>query len=235
MSFTEEKKKRFLREIRSWKVSPKLFSRLSNVIDSKEVQIAYSKIEPLVKNIITRKEVQSAISEVATNIERSNRYSDEIVDIIMSKEVTPKQMSILGLMCYLTLSEGCFSEAIQLISSILIENHHDLYHTERMRFVRSYKELDKVSLFVKLQFVELHGFKFVTNAYNRKLRNCIAHLTYTVEDDGTILNNRTGTKIENLWDKILKLQNMMIMLAIVFVDFRIDLEEQTEPSFKQEP
>ena len=64
-----------------------------------------------------------------------------------------------------------------------------------------YEELDKVTLFIKLKFVEEHGFKFISDAFDRDLRNCIAHLRYTVKDDGSIIDKRTGKVMKDLRKK----------------------------------
>ena len=85
---------------------------------------------------------------------------------------------------------------VQSIAFISMANGHDIYDPQRMKFVKSYKDLDKVSLFVKLQFIEEHGFKYLTEIYNRKLRNCIAHLKFNLNDDGSITNKITGEKID---------------------------------------
>jgi hypothetical protein len=60
-----------------------------------------------------------------------------------------------------------------------------------MKFVEKYEELYDVSLFVKLQFIEKHGFEFIADAFDRKLRNSIAHLGFIVNDDGSIVDRKT--------------------------------------------
>lgn len=74
-----------------------------------------------------------------------------------------------------------------------------------MEFVTSYEQLDELDLFVKLQFIEKHGFKFLCDSVDRKLRNAIAHLDVVVNEDGSILNTKTGEKIKDLWQKIVRL------------------------------
>ena len=187
-------------------------------IGSKEIKALHSKIAPLVRNILPKKSLQPTIIEVLYNIKRGNDYLKEITNLFDSKNLTEKQRSFSLLFFYLTLSEGIFSECVQLITFILMENHHDIYDPFRMKFVKDYKGLDKVSLYLKLLFLEKHGFKFITDEFDRELRNCIAHLRFIVEDDGTVVNVATGEKYEQevLMAKNAVLDAMTLMMIHVF-------------------
>ena len=174
-------------------------------IDYQKVEYTHSKIASLLQGIKTKTRVQKTLDETIARLNRGQNYLDEITEIL-SEKLTPKQKSLLGLFLYLGESEGVFSELIQLITFILVENGHDIYDPIRMKFVKNYKGLDKVVLFIKLQFVEEHGFKFITSVFDRELRNCIAHLNFVIKDDGTI-EKVSGEKLtkEELWEKIGKL------------------------------
>lgn len=187
-------------------------------IGPKEIKVFHSKIGPLVKNVFPKKSLQPIIIGVLNSVRRGNDYMKEIMNLDASKNLTEKQRSLLLLFSYLALSEGIFSECVQLITFILIENHHDIYDPFRKEFVKDYKGLDKVSLYLKLQFIEKHGFKFVTDEFDRAFRNCIAHLRFIVEDDGTVVNVATGEKIEQevLMAKNAVLYAMTLMIIHVF-------------------
>ena len=186
-------------------------------LDYKEVEELYSKLTFLLKNIIRKKSVLATLQKVHINLERGIEYVLEILRLIItSKKFTPKQQSLLLLFCYLEISEGVFSELIQLISFILIQNGHDIYDPQRMKFVKSYKELDRVPSFVKSQFIEEHELKFVPDVFDRELRNCIAHLEYIVKDDGAIIDKRTGRKIEDLEGKIRDFSVMILIMLNIY-------------------
>lgn len=186
-------------------------------VDSKKVEDVYSKIAPLLRNIMTKR-VLTTLLETTDDLKRGVEYYEEIRRLINSERLTPKQKSLLELFCYLELSEGLFSEVIQSIAFVLIENDHDIYDPQRMKFVKSYKELDEVSLFVKLQFIKEHGLKFVADTFDRELRNSIAHLRYFVEDDGTIIDKRIGRKIEGVEKKMDYLSVMSVIILNVFTE-----------------
>jgi len=99
------------------------------------------------------------------------------------------------------LSEGILAEVVQPLTFIFIENDHDIYDQQRMEFVESYEGLDRVTLHVKLQFIEKHGLKFIADAVDRKLRNCIAYLGFIVNEDGSILDTKTGKLTKDLKKK----------------------------------
>ena len=187
-------------------------------IDYQKVEYTHSKIASLLQGIKTKTRVQKTLDEAIARLNRGQNYLDEITEIL-SEKLTPKQKSLLVLFLYLGESEGVFSELIQLITFILVENGHDIYDPIRMKFVKSYNGLDKVVLFIKLQFVEEHGFKFITNVFDRELRNCIAHLKFVIKDDGAI-EKVSGEKLtkEKLLENFGKLVGMCMVTMSIFTE-----------------
>lgn len=188
-----------------------------NGLDSKRVEDVYSVVLPLLENIMAEERTSTLFREVVVSLRQSSDYLQEILDLLKAGKATPKQTSLIGLFSYLAVSEGAFSELIQALSFILVENGHDIYNPEKMKFVKEYKELGKVSLFIRLQFIEEHGLKYVADTYDRKLRNRIAHLRFTVEDNGAIIDKTTGEKIEleTLMDKTVILSAMIQITAAI--------------------
>ena len=235
MNSLSKRKDRLLRKLRSEKVSSEFLTMVPESYDSKEFQVAYSKIMPLVVGV--RSEARETMTEITANIVQGYRYCIEILEILDDTKLTQRQKSLMEQLLYMMTSEGLFSQAIQLISYLLVENHHDLYDPGRMKSVKSYGELIKLSLFVKMQFVEKHGFKFLTDVYDRNLRNCIAHNKYSVREDETIFNNETNAKIEDLQSKGRKLVEMVNTLGDVFnvilVELRVHLKESARMLFLQ--
>jgi len=156
---------------------------------------------------VENKETLLALREVLGNIKRNLDYMLEIWELSTSQEtkLTPRQKSLIELFHYLVVAEGGFSEIVQAITFILMQNGHDVYNPERMRFVKSYSELYEVPLFIKLQFIKEHELDFVADAVDRKLRNSIAHLRFEVNEDGSIVDTRTGRKIKDISEKINRL------------------------------
>jgi len=178
-------------------------------VDFKKVEELNSIIAPLLSNLT--KVNLKIVNEKFADITRKLDYWMDIVGVSASKEanLTPKQKSLLELFSYLVLVEGIFSEIIQVIAFILVENHHDIYDVENREFVRNYEGLNNPSLFEKMQFVEMHGFKFISDACDRDLRNSIAHLRIIVNDDGSMVEitrkGKTGKAIKDIGSKTLYL------------------------------
>lgn len=188
--------------------------------------VDFSKVPDLDQKIFALRHVsQEALDEVIIpsyrNVLKNSKYWMEIWSLSndAKKVLTPKQKSLLGLLAYLSLAEGLVSENVQIVAFLLMENGHDLYDPRDMKFVDSYKKLGKIDLFVKLQFLERHGFTFITQALDRNLRSCIAHLEYTVDDDGTIVNEKSGEKIIDIEQKmhLLSCSNTMVTLALDYL------------------
>ena len=198
--------------------------------DPKKAEFACSQISPLIRKILVEKKLFSMIEELTDDLKRSLEYSIEVTSI----SGTPKQKSLLRLFGYLEMSEGVFSELVQSLAFFLMQNGHDIYDPQRMKFIKEYKELDKIPLFVKLQFIEEHELKFVSDAFDRELRNCIAHLDYIVKDDGDIINKRTGRKIEDLDGKILNLNAMIQIMLTIYNEIIIKLTEEVDVAKMQE-
>lgn len=199
-------------------------------VDLDKVKELHLKMAPLIRNIREKRRIVIKLNEAYKNLNGNLEYWKEIWSISSSK-VTPKQKSLLRLFMYLELSEGVFDEIVQMIAFILMENHHDLYDPNDMKFLKDYERLEKLSLYVKLQFLELHGFEFVSNAFDRDLRNCIAHLGFRVEEDGSIFIRKNGKKVEDLIQKtdylgVLCSQVIVIINKVLSEDPKIHFEKR---------
>lgn len=174
-------------------------------VDFKRVEELNSIIAPLLGNLA--KGNLKIVNEKFVDITRKLDYWWDIFRVSASSEanLAPKQKSLLELYSYLVLAEGIFSETIQIIAFILVENHHDIYDVEIRKFVRNYEGLNNLSLSQKMQFVEIHGFEFVSDACDRDLRNSIAHLRIIVNDDGSMVEitrkGKTGKAIKDMGRK----------------------------------
>lgn len=139
----------------------------------------------------------------------------DVLSIISKSKssLNPKEYSTLLLMSYLSLSEGHYSEFIQLVSYLLVKNHHDIYNPYTTEFVKKYGDLEKIPFFIKLKFVKNHGFKNLLKTFDKKLRNSIAHMTYEVDENGYVSYNKTKLSQEELR---IKLWNLFYVCKSVY-------------------
>ena len=185
-------------------------------LDSKKIEDLHSKIIAFLE-ALKRERMPKMVNESIKQM-LPVLYSLVEIEELTEVKIIPKKRLFVELFYYLGLSEGFLSQLVQSIALILMENGHDIYDPQRMKFVKRYRDLDKVSLFVKLQFLEEHGLKYLTETYNRKLRNCIAHLKLNLNDDGTITNKITGEKIEEeiLLEEIHKLEAIGLIILSTY-------------------
>lgn len=176
--------------------------RVLSGVDFKKVEELNSTIAPLLSNLT--QESLKIVEEKYASISRTVHYLRDVSRVVDSSKanLTPRQKSLLELYSYLVVAEGIFSETIQVIALILVKNHHDIYDKEKREFVRNYEGLNNLTLLEKMQFVEIHGFKFVSDACDRDLRNSIAHLRIIVNDDGSTVEitkrGKTGKAIKDM-------------------------------------
>jgi len=194
-------------------------------LDSKKVEGFHSKIVALLEKGPKKDRMGEMFEEFFDNMASVFHSLEEFMELTTARIIPKRTRLLVELFYYLGLSEGLLSQLVQSIALILMESGHDIYDPQRMKFVKNYRNLDKVSLFVKLQFIEAHGFKYLTKLYDRKLRNCVAHLRFNLNDDGTITNKITGEKIE---EKVLLQQigELTGMGMLIFLTYREALEVQ---------
>ena len=186
--------------------------------NEQELELLRSNIMPLVESAMAKKNPKQMNDFLDTfidsfdDIRRGVDYATEVMSI---EKVSEKQKSILLLYAYLSISEGIYCEAIQQLSFVLLENSHDIYDPRRMKFAKVCGDLDEIDMFVKLQFLEEHGFKSVVEAFDRKLRNAIAHQKIIVEDSGDIVDPVTQVKILDIKTMATKIKTLIGMSALL--------------------
>lgn len=198
-----------------------LKKKYSGLIDKEYEQLSKNFLS-LLDNIKKNKKGKS-ITDSAETIMKGLDASLEMVSIFDDCKLSPRKNSLLLLMNYLVMGEAIYSELIQLISYILLENHHDIYNPFDMKFVKTYDRLEKIPLFLKLSFVNNHGFTNTLTGFDRQLRNCIAHSKYEIQEDGTIEYCDIKLTQKDMISKISKLKDMIVKTFIAFASAYITI------------
>jgi len=194
-------------------------------VDFEKVKVLNSDLIALVEKGVKKKALE-AIQHALSDIDRSMNYWREIFYLNFTEEIKqrPREKSLLALFLYLLLVEGIFSRIIQVITFMLMENDHDIYNPRRLEFVKSYEQLEKVDLFVKLQFIKKHGFDLLADSVDANLRNNIAHLNLIVKADGNIFDKKTGKPITDLE---LKMDRLGCMCTVTLAALGYSLKSHT--------
>lgn len=111
------------------------------------------------------------------------------------------------LFLYLGMIESLGNSIVNILVMLLVANGRDFhiecrgYRMPRIRHVVSIKEdLEKERVFLgtKLSFLQENGLKVLTSIIDSELRNAIAHLNFTIKEDGFYVKvrKRKGGKEE---------------------------------------
>jgi hypothetical protein len=119
------------------------------------------------------------------------KMEDINIDVFI-KDLKPENQrarAILDMALYLWEYEGRFSFCINMLCFLLISNGHDLYHDYKKRYVKSFEDVESISIARKCQFLTHHGFEIFNEKKNkvlekfRQLRNDVAHYNLIIRGD----------------------------------------------------
>jgi hypothetical protein len=123
--------------------------------------------------------------------EEAQKTSDALKDmksVSAFHDLSPVPQAYAKLFAYLGLVEGLGVTLIDITSLLLIANGKDMHFRKGggILHVSRFKDLHKLNLLYKLEFLEAHRLGFISKIVNRNLRNNIAHLSFTVTEAGKI-------------------------------------------------
>lgn len=142
-----------------------------------------------------------------------------------SQSLSPRELTLIEVFSYLLLAEGIICTLLNFVSYLLVITGHDLYSLTKRKYVKEYlKEIEKVEMSTKIQFLNHHGFGVLTKEYDSTFRNDIAHHNYKVDKDGFLwvrgksvdltIKRRTLLKIshfvtESMMEMVKKVENLI--------------------------
>lgn len=135
--------------------------------------------------------------------------------------IEEKEFSLLFLIHYLFMVEGPFTLQVDTVAYSLVASGKKFYSNYLKRNVQHFQDLESTSLSKKLKFLQRNGLGIISDSYDRKLRNRIAHLSFKIDKEGTVhLKNETKpirSKEFNL--KYEKLRNIVNSIHMAIEDF----------------
>jgi len=199
-----------------------------------------NELEPLIDTIMRVKDNQSfsyqVFKENAIEFHRRNKRAWEIYRAVSELKRSPhqneKQESLKKLFAYLGRAESLGVTLIDMAVLLLIANGYDFHiESERMPRIRhafTFKDIERVSTTAKLNFLRDHNMRTLSKMVDTKLRNMIAHLSFTIDDQGTIINERG--RIIDIDSKLQASRNIMYqtLLALGSCGFLKFVERQVE-------
>jgi hypothetical protein len=131
------------------------------------------------------KQISDYIINGGRNLDMWNRSMSRLLE---TEAIEPSEKSMLLLTDLLYVVEGQFSAIVNLIvHNKIIKEHHDIWDEYQEKFVTSFKDIVRLRLHLKLEFLKRHGFDFLAETCPRGLRNAIAHQDFKIDEDGSIV------------------------------------------------
>jgi len=178
-----------------------------------EYQQLVLKLKPLVESIYPSSETKEFQESLKTLQVRFKRSGERMLILKEdSKADYDSQLNTLRkAFVFLALFETTVTNMLNCLVFLLIRNHHDFFVQLKRKYAETLKDLDEsYGLAEKLNFLNLHGFSFLTENINNPLRNKIAHMDFDIEGKGVII---VKNKKYDLKTEIVKLEAVMLLTA----------------------
>jgi len=125
-------------------------------------------------------------------IQRAQKFVESIAEMKMETR-RANQRSLIKMLGYLGLVESMGAAMVDFAIVILLVNDY-CFHIEsmigvpRIRHAISIEDFaeEQVSLGTRLAFLRQNKLDFLAKMIDKKLRNCVAHLDFKIEEDGRI-------------------------------------------------
>ena len=115
-----------------------------------------------------------------------------------SGRLSPKESTLIEVFLYLLVAEGSICNFLNFVSYLLVMTGHDLYSLTKRKYMKAnMKEIRKVEMSTKIQFLKHHGFGILTKEYDSTFRNDIAHHNYKVDEKGVIWIRGESVSLES--------------------------------------
>jgi len=149
----------------------------------------------------------------------ANEVPRIFIDLKTGRRRSPKHQSMGKMLSYLGLVESlgvAFADAILIM---LIANGRAVHTTRGLtKHVTKVKELEKIDLAYKLEFLEDEGLEIFKILINRDTRNHVAHLKFTIQGNGEIRKRDKEKSPIHIDEDIRNFWSGVDVLRVVFED-----------------
>ena len=177
MNEQSEGKKNEVRQVDDYKETEKLLKSMFHTIEiAKEFHYPEFVIfNEMCNSFKERWKEALNVSEILRGLKTEIRYP------------SLRYKSMSKMLAYLGLVESLGASLVDAVLILFISNGKDVHTRGPMtRHVTKVKELEKIDLSYKLNFLKNEGLELFNKLINRDVRNTIAHLNFTVQNDGEI-------------------------------------------------
>lgn len=173
-------------------------------VDESLVKQIYEKIKPILETTEKSNAFNIGIVEYTSQTRQTILKNFETWELLLftkikkQTDVTKRELAILFLIDYATIVEGVYTHIVDIICFALVCGGKTLPDTRRgnTKMVETLIEINELPLGNKLDFLKQHGLTIISDACRVRIRNSAAHLTYLVEEDGSISIPGISDKID---------------------------------------
>lgn len=224
-SLTKEKKLQYIKA--NW-------VKLATAVDRECLKMMSELIHPLLANTLTPQRIDEINKDFAPRLGKKivliGEYHQIMTRLVAKNpDLTRKEKIQLTLPSYLMLFEGPYIAEVDFLIHLLLKNGKAYYRTtksgKKPRTLETYDEIENEFIRQKLLFLQGERFSDVVEAADRDLRNAIAHLDYSLADDGCLSYECSDTEAletidyDTLDARFLKLYSMVLCINRSIKDF----------------
>jgi len=154
---------------------------------------------------------------------RVSKILKELKTLDFIREIPAKFRSMNKMLVYLGLVESLGVALADIVLVLLIANEKEVHTGGRFsKHATRIKELEKISLANKLDFLNGERIEIFSRLINRETRNKIAHLNFTIDEKGRITGKdnkpiKIDARINDFWKGVHTLE--LIFEDIGFIKF----------------
>lgn len=120
-----------------------------------------------------------------------------------------REKTAAGLLAFLWVYEVEYGRCIDAFCYLLTENEHDLFF--RQKYVHGLKEIGKVDVYTKLNFLKEHKFELLERKEEEEIRNKIAHHDFVIDNSGKVFIGEKEVDIGSKFNELTRFTHKVFM------------------------
>ncbi len=189
----------------------------------------YEKVNPLFLNAgqkLGENFLKASIEQINLTEQRMENFlniralnNESNLDKCNRKQVIAFRLHTL----FLTMVEGIFTPDVNFIAFLLILDGNKITVGKNGADITNLRELERISLSRKLEFLGKHGFQEIHDRRNDivELRNAVAHLYYNIQESGTIRCRGIPISEEKLGELLYFMQQMSASMYTIHMLYAV--------------
>ena len=163
-------------------------------VEESLVKQIYEKIKPILETTEQSNDFNTGIVKYMIQSQQTILKNFKTWELLLftkikkQLEITKREISLLFLIDYATIVDGVYTHIVDMICFALICGGKTLPDTRRgnTKMVGTLDEINELPLGAKLDFLKQHDLIIISDVCKVRIRNSAAHLTYRIEEDGSI-------------------------------------------------